>query len=261
MAVKGLGIFRDYFADYKDSFLLIGGTACDAWFAEQGLSFRATVDLDIVLIIEALSADLVSRLRSFVDEGDYQIRSRTADGTPELYRFQKPGNDSFPKEFELFSREIELHDLHEDQRIIPVRIEEAESLSAILLDQSYYSLIMEHRRKMEGIWMADATALIPLKARAWIDLTARKEAGEPVDSRKIKKHRRDVFALAFTLPNERGPIIPEPVLSDLRRFCDSFPPDHGDWKAMLDSIADDIGGRPSPGELLSAISRYFTLSG
>ena len=26
MAVKGLGIFRDYFADYKDSFLLIGGT-------------------------------------------------------------------------------------------------------------------------------------------------------------------------------------------------------------------------------------------
>ncbi len=25
MAVKGLGIFRDYFADYKDSFLLIGG--------------------------------------------------------------------------------------------------------------------------------------------------------------------------------------------------------------------------------------------
>ena len=260
MAVKGLDVFREYFAGYEGAFLLIGGAACDAWFAEQGLAFRVTIDLDIVLIIGAVSADFVHRFRSFVEEGDYKTRTRSVDGSPELYRFQKPRNDAFPKELELFSRGDELADLREDQRIIPVRIEDAESLSAILLDDSYYSLIMEHRREVEGIWMADAAALIPLKARAWIDLTTRKEAGESVDSKKIKKHRRDVFALAATLPNERGPNLPDPVLSDLRRFYDSFPTTHGDWGAILDSIADDIGGRPPPDELLDAIARYFALA-
>jgi hypothetical protein len=150
--------------------------------------------------------------------------------------------------------------LREDQRIIPVRVEDAESLSAILLDGNYYELIMEHRRKVEGIWMADAAALIPLKARAWIDLASRKAAGEPVDSKKIKKHRRDVFALAATLPDEEGPHLSDPVLADLRRFHESFPPEHGDWSAILDSIADDIGGRPPPDLLLGAIGRYFALT-
>ncbi len=257
MAVKGLDVFRTYFTDHEASFLLIGGVACDAWFAEQGLRFRPTVDIDIVLVIEAVSADFVSRFLSFIDEGEYTTRTRSDSGSPELYRFQKPGNDIFPGELELFSRGDQLRDLREDQRIIPVRIQDAESLSAILLDDDYYSLVMEHRHQVEGIWMANAAALILLKARAWIDLTARKKAGESVDSKKIKKHRRDVFALAATLPNKKGPRLPESVLSDLRRFHGSFPPTHGDWRAILDSIAGDIGGRPSPGELLGAIAGYF----
>jgi hypothetical protein len=260
MAVKGLDVFREYFVGYEGAFLLIGGVACDAWFAEQGLGFRATADLDIVLVIEAVSTEFVKRFHSFIEEGDYKTRTRSEAGTPEFYRFQKPANDAFPKELELFSRRDELRDLREDQRIIPVRIEDAESLSAVLLDDDYYSLIMENRRNVEGIWMADAAALIPLKARAWIDLTARKAAGEPVDSKKIKKHRRDVFALAATLPNERGPRVSVPVLSDLRRFCDSFPSAHSDWGAILDSIAEDIGGRPPPGELLGAIAHYFSIT-
>ncbi len=163
----------------------------------------------------------------------------------------------FPGELELFCRGEQLRDLHKDQRIIPVRIQDTESLSAILLDDDYYSLVMEHRRKIEGVWMANAAALIPLKARTWLDLTARKEAGESVDSRKIKKHRRDVFALAATLPNEKGPLLPTSVLSDLSRFRDSFPPTHGDWRGILDSIAGDIGGRPLPDDLLKAIDLYF----
>lgn len=199
----------------------------------------------------------MTRFRGFVEEGKYETRTRSDGGTPGLYRFQKPGNDAFPGGLELFSRGNQLRDLRKDQRIIPVRIEDAESLSAILLDEGYYSLIMEHRHQVAGLWTADATALIPLKARAWIDLTARKEAGEPVDSKKIKKHRRDVFALAATLPNEPGPRLSDPILTFLRRYHDSFPPTHGDWGAILDSIADAIGSRPPPAELLGAIARYF----
>jgi hypothetical protein len=141
MAVKGLDVFRKYFADHEGAFLLIGGAACDAWFAEQGLRFRVTVDLDIVLVIEAVSADFVNRFLSFVDEGAYKTRTRSDSGRPELYRFQKPEKDTFPGELELFCRGEQLRDLRKDQRIIPVRIEDAKSLSAILLDDDYYRAV------------------------------------------------------------------------------------------------------------------------
>ena len=35
--------------------------------------------------------------------------------------------------------------------------------------------------------------LIPFKAKAWMDLTDRRAAGEHVDSKNIKKHKNDVF--------------------------------------------------------------------
>jgi hypothetical protein len=55
--VKGLNIFRDRFRQFEGSFTLIGGAACDEWFTAQGLPFRATKDLDIVLIIEVLAPE------------------------------------------------------------------------------------------------------------------------------------------------------------------------------------------------------------
>jgi hypothetical protein len=46
--------------------------------------------------------------------------------------------------------------------------------------------------------------LVPLKARAWLDLTDRRDAGEKIDSRTIKKHKNDVFRVARILvPSQR----------------------------------------------------------
>ena len=42
MAVKGFDLFSERFAEFRDVFILIGGTACDLWFADQNLAFRAT---------------------------------------------------------------------------------------------------------------------------------------------------------------------------------------------------------------------------
>ncbi|PST37669.1 hypothetical protein DWX68_08660 [Clostridium sp. AF20-7] len=39
-----------------------------------------------------------------------------------------------------------------------------------------------------GVTVLDAAYLIPFKAKAWMDLTDRKAAGEHVDSKNIKKH-------------------------------------------------------------------------
>lgn len=53
--VEGLDLFRDRFREFDDAFVLIGGVACHEWFAQQGVEFRATKDLDIVLIVEAVA--------------------------------------------------------------------------------------------------------------------------------------------------------------------------------------------------------------
>jgi predicted nucleotidyltransferase len=52
--VHGLEKFKEYFGDYTNQYVFIGGTACDILMNELGVPFRATKDLDMVLIIEAL---------------------------------------------------------------------------------------------------------------------------------------------------------------------------------------------------------------
>ena len=55
--VRGINVFRDYFAEYIDQYVLIGGAACDISFHENDMDFRATKDLDMVLVVEALTEE------------------------------------------------------------------------------------------------------------------------------------------------------------------------------------------------------------
>ena len=57
--VKGLPKFEEYFSKYSDNYILIGGAACDIHIEDEGLTFRATKDLDIVLIVEAVTPKFV----------------------------------------------------------------------------------------------------------------------------------------------------------------------------------------------------------
>lgn len=47
--VTGLESFRRWFAEYTDQYTIIGGTACDLLMSEDGLDFRATRDIDMVM--------------------------------------------------------------------------------------------------------------------------------------------------------------------------------------------------------------------
>ena len=175
--VRGLDLFRERFREFEGSFILIGGAACDEWFAASGLEFRATRDLDIVLIIEVLAPEAIRALRIFIADGGYEIRQRT-EGSPVLYRFAKPKHEQFPFMLELFSRKPEGLQLGEEQEITPIPAStDHHSLSAILLDEDYYSLIQTHKTVRDGLAVAYGTALIPLKARAWLDLTRRLSDG------------------------------------------------------------------------------------
>jgi hypothetical protein len=126
--------------------------------------------LDIVRLIEVLDRKFVTAMRQFVSDGRYEIRQRT-DKSPILYRFAKPGDDRFPFMLEFFSRTPEALELAEGQTIVPVGVEpDHHSLSAILLDEAYYRLIQTEYEIRDGLRFATVAALIPLKARAWLDL-------------------------------------------------------------------------------------------
>jgi len=52
--VTGLDVFIAHFQEYTGHYVLIGGGAVD-WHMNQSLPFRATKDLDIILVVEALT--------------------------------------------------------------------------------------------------------------------------------------------------------------------------------------------------------------
>jgi hypothetical protein len=257
--VRGLALFRERFRGFEGSFILIGGAACDEWLTAAGLVFRATRDLDIVLVIEVLSQPGIRALRTFIADGGYEIRQRTG-GSPVLYRFDKPRKEGFPFMLELFSRKLEGLELAEAQEIRPIPASaEHQSLSAILMDEDYYSLIQNHNDIRDGLPVANATALIPLKTRAWLDLTQRRARGQDIDSRDITKHRNDVFRLAGTLPGNPGPQLPHAITQDLENFLRSFPEDSPEWASILASVKNTLGGGIRPAALRSAIQTFFRL--
>ena len=218
--VTGIQKFREYFAAHESQYAIIGGTACDLLFNAAGLDFRATKDIDMVLCVEVVDSAFGRTFEAFLNAGGYQARERS-DGGREFYRFHRPTDQSFPFMIELFSRRSGNLALSEDQLTrIPVD-EDIVSLSAILLDEGYFEALQAAKRQIDGITIIDETLLIPFKARAFLDLTARLEAGGNVASQDIKKHRNDVFRLAQLLPLGASVDLPESVRLDLRTFVDS----------------------------------------
>lgn len=259
--VRGLDIFREQFRDHQESLVLIGGAACDDWFAREGLPFRATQDLDVVLILEAVKPGFTAALRGFIADGGYEIRQRSENGPPILYRFAQPTDERYPHMLELFSRSPDTIDLGPDQHIVPIPADgDVHSLSAILLNHHYYALVREHHEVRDGVAFATAIALIPLKAHAWLDLSERARNGEAVKARDIAKHRTDVFRLAATLPGTPGPDLPREILSDLSAFLDSFPEESPEWAAILASLNATLGGNLKPAALRNAVRTYYKIA-
>ena len=67
--VGGLRRFTDHFRGFEDSYVLIGGAACDLWLSERGVPFRATKDLDLVLVVEALTPAFFEQFWAFIRDG------------------------------------------------------------------------------------------------------------------------------------------------------------------------------------------------
>lgn len=216
--VKGLERFREYFAGQEANYALIGGAACDILFVEAGLPFRATRDFDIVLCVEAVSAQFGTVIAEFLAAGGYQARERST-GQREYYRFHRPSDQTFPAMIELFARRPNMPLLPDDAQLSPISVEEEViSLSAILLDDNYFKALRGALRVIDGISLVDERILIPFKARAYLDLSRRKAHGQHINAKNIRKHCGDVFRLVQLLPGEGNFKLAGPVFNDIREF-------------------------------------------
>ncbi|MDP2183769.1 MAG: hypothetical protein Q8K99_14545 [Actinomycetota bacterium] len=216
--VRGLNVFRDRFAGFEDCYVLIGGAAVEVAMDAAGLQFRVTKDLDIVLHVEALDAQFATAFWAFVADGGYEFKEKST-GKPTLYRFSKPTDESFPYMLELFSRRPELIEPTADCRLTPLPIaEEVSSLSAILLDDDYHDFVQKGTRVDGGLSVLSPEYIVPLKARAWIDLTDRHERGEDVSRGDIKKHRNDIIRLSQLISPGARIALSDSIGGDLEEF-------------------------------------------
>lgn len=223
--VKGLVKFKEYFEKYPGNYVIIGGTACDLIIGEAGFTARATKDIDIILVVEVLSADFVKQFWKFIQDGNYERKEKSA-GERKYYRFINPENKEFPYQIELFSRNPDLIELDELAHLTPIPVDDdLSSLSAILLSNDYYQYILEHSIVKNGLHLANTEALICMKAKAWLDITNRILKGSREDNRLLQKHKGDVFRLAVMLAEIDVFELPIGIKSDLQAFIDMISPD------------------------------------
>jgi len=220
ISINGLNKFREFFAEYDNNYVLIGGTACAIIFDEIGEAFRTTKDLDIVLIVENINDEFARKLWDFIRDAGYDI-----EFGPEkkcFYRFKNPKNSDFPKMIELFSRNRTVS-LPEDVHLIPIHIsDEISSLSAILLNEDYYQFMLSGKRVIDGLSVLDERCLIPFKAKAWCELVERKKQGEEGQSRHIKKHCRDIANLVGLLRSDEKIELSGMVKTDMETFVNDI---------------------------------------
>ncbi len=216
--VRGITVFKQYFEEYPDNYVIIGGTACDILMEEAGFIARATKDIDLILIVEALNAAFVEKFWEFIKDGKYERQEKSTDER-NYYRFMKPKTKEFPFQIELFSRTPDHVQLNELAHLTPIPVDDdLSSPSAILMNDDYYNYLRQNCILENGLQLADINALICLKAKAFLEISERITQGGKEDAKHLKKHKNDVFKLAAMLPNESNYELPESIKNQMNDF-------------------------------------------
>jgi len=241
----GFDHFCNYLIGFEEHYVIIGGGAASILMDDEGLEFRATKDVDLVVI--ARSQDLNFRLLAYIKEGGYKLKEAT-DKVPRYYRFKNPTQNEYPKMIEIFARNELGLELEEGQYIIPITDSAAEKLSAILLDDEYFDLIRKNlTTSKSGIPLINVLGNICLKARAHRELYERKQGGDQtVDEKDVQKHLKDIWRLAVMLTGEEIITLsglPAKDIGDAIRKLEKLPEMH--FKQVMEKtpakLADVMG--------------------
>ncbi len=218
--------FFDYFKEYEDCYVIIGGNATAFWLEQDQQVFRATKDYDMVVIFENTTDDFAKEFSEFILENGY-LRCEVGgdeDKKKVYYRYRLDSEHQVkdvPKEIELFSRKPMNYLLDTPTETTPLHYEDGPSLSAIILDDDYYLLLKECQEKIGNVSVLSIPGLIYFKAKAHLDVRQRIQSGKKITHRADKiKHFKDVCLLCSLLSSENDSIgeIPESCQSDLKAF-------------------------------------------
>lgn len=217
--VNGLDSFISQFRDFSDCYTVIGGAACDILMTEAGLKFRATKDVDMILILETQDrfTEFAEQLWEYIRQGGYTYGWKNSDEV-HFYRFTNPSRPGYPVQLELFSRMPGYH-LEAPAEIIPIHIDDqVSSLSAILLDDEYYNFMRQGRKQERGVTVLGPEYLIPFKMYAWLNLTQQKTQGRHVNEKDLRKHKLDVFRLLQIIPASSRINVSEGIRQHIAQF-------------------------------------------
>lgn len=204
--------FTEYFKDYSDDYVVIGGLATAMIMNDLGFVARATKDIDLV-VISKNNELFIKRLLSFIEIAGYKTKQRTTnDSRHNLFRFLDADDKTYPEQLELFAVHTEDSEILKDSHIIPIDTPEFYNyLSAILLDKDYFNLLVEHTTNIDGLHIATPEVLIPLKIHAYLNL--KRDAHS--DS---KKHLIDIVRLSTMLDDEEPIVLSGTPKSDYLEF-------------------------------------------
>lgn len=119
------------------------------------------------------------------------------------------------------------------------------------MDDNYYQFLQAGKKNINGIEVVGAEHLIPLKARAWLELAQRKADGDNnVDSKHIKKHKLDVFRLMAIVDPDFSGDIPRQVKDDIDAFITGMANENIDMKNV------GLKGQKQE-DILTEIARIF----
>lgn len=210
--VRGIATFVEYFKDYREDYIVIGGLATAMVMHDLGFTSRATKDIDLV-VVSKNNEGFIKALLKFIEEGQYRTKERTANSDRHnLFRFFDSTDAEYPEQIELFAIHDEDSAIIHDSTIIPIETPEFYPyLSAILLNSDYFNLLIQHTDVIDGLHVATPTALIPLKIHAYLNL---------IDTRRsdAEKHLRDVVKLAAVLSDEQSVELQGEPQNDFEAF-------------------------------------------
>jgi hypothetical protein len=135
--------------------------------------------------------------------------------------------------------------------------EPEESMSAIVLDRTYYEFARTNTTAINGVPCLNRDALMVFKSVAYLNLINEYETtGNRLRLHDSKKHRKDVLALAGTIPPTDISSVPAVISERLRAFAMSIESNSAEWQSILDSLDDPTGNIE---DYLLAFRRHFAL--
>ena len=102
--IQGLRTFKEFFKDFQDDYVIIGGLATAMIMNELDFVFRATKDIDMV-IISNNNEKFIIKLLDFIDEAGYKTKQRSDNKNKHnLFRFLDSDDKNYPFMIELFAK-------------------------------------------------------------------------------------------------------------------------------------------------------------